>query len=90
MTSQITNYVRMSRVFILSQARHHHPQLLTLLHLPGQPVLDVGPPPVVLHHVLQLGVNHGQLDPEVSLGDLSLLSPHVPVSQSGEVWKDGK
>ena len=55
-------------LFILSKSQHQNPQLLTLLHLPRQPLLHpADPPPVVLQHVLHLCVDQGQPDPQISL-----------------------
>ena len=70
--------------FILSKSQHQNPQLLTLLHLHRQPLLHpADPPPVVLQHVLHLGVDQGQPHSQISLrpeelGQLvRVLSPQV-------------
>ena len=71
-------------LFILSKSQHQNPQLLTFLHLHRQPLLHpADSPPVVLQHVLHLGVDQAQSDPQISvraeeLGQLvGVLSPQV-------------
>ena len=75
-----------STVFILSKSQLDNPQFLTLLHLPRQPLLEPGdPPPVVLQHVLHLGLHQDQPHPQISLrpDQLGELVAVLPPEQSG-------